>query len=210
MIKTATSIILQPGNPECQDRAEILTPGERTILVLADGAGGISGGAQAADRFLQLVQASADHLKTAEDCVQLLARVDQELARREECGETTGIIAIIDPNRIFGASVGDSAAWFFANDGHGELTRGQHRKPLLGTGEIAPARPFDWASEDGTVVVASDGLWNYASLEAILSRVRSRGTADLAVRLAELVRLQSGAFPDDVAIITCNIVQAST
>jgi PPM family protein phosphatase len=192
-VTITTSLIIQTGNPECQDRAEVISCGERTVLILADGAGGISGGAQAADR-----------IKTTEDCVALLTQVDEELARRKECGETTAIVVVIDSNNIFGASVGDSAAWLFASDGNGELTRGQQRKPLLGSAGALP-RSFNWDAEDGTVVVASDGLWNYTSIDAIRSRVQTRDSTDLALRLAELARLPSGTFPDDVAVITCRI-----
>jgi serine/threonine protein phosphatase PrpC len=149
---------------------------------------------------------SADQLHSVEDCAGLLARVDQALTGRPDCGETTGVVAIVDSGRIYGASVGDSAAWFFfSTGGRSELTRGQARKPLLGSGSLGTPRSFNWELEEGTLVVASDGLWNYTSLEAVQSRVRSRGTADLAVRLAELVRLESGDFPDDVAILTCRI-----
>jgi serine/threonine protein phosphatase PrpC len=199
-----TSLNVQAGNPECQDRAEIISCGDRTILVLADGAGGISGGAPAADLFVQLVRASSDRLRTAEDCAHLLVTIDRELAHRNDCGETTAVIVIVDASHIFGASVGDSAARLFTKDGAGELTYGQQRKPLLGSGS-AFARPFNWPIEEGTVVVASDGLWKYAPVEAIASRARTRDSADLALRLAELARLPSGAFQDDVAVITCRI-----
>ena len=199
-----TSLTVQAGNPECQDRAEVISCGERTVLILADGAGGISGGAQAAELSVRLVREAAGQTKTTEDCVALLTRVDEELARRKECGETTGVIVVIDSSCIFGASVGDSAAWLFAHDGHGELTRGQQRKPLLGGGGVMP-RSFNWDIEDGTIVVASDGLWNYTSREAVRSRVQTRDSTDLALRLAELARLPSGTFPDDIAVITCQI-----
>jgi PPM family protein phosphatase len=203
-VTITTSLIVQPGNPECRGRAEVISCGERTVLILAGGAGGISGGAQAAELCVRLLRAAADRIKTTEDCVALLTRVDEELARRKECGETTGVIVVIDSSRIFGASVGDSAAWLFASDGNGELTRGQQRKPLLGSGGALP-RSFNWDTEDGTIVVASDGLWNYTTVDAIRSRVQTRDSTDLALRLAELARLPSGTFPDDVAVITCRI-----
>jgi hypothetical protein len=36
-----TSTFLECGNPELQDRAEILSIGDRMVFVVADGAGGI-------------------------------------------------------------------------------------------------------------------------------------------------------------------------
>lgn len=203
-MRTSISLVLQPGNPECLDRAEVCPSGDRIVLLLADGAGGSTGGAQAADGFARLVRSSADQLTSANSCASILLQIDRELLRQENCGETTGALLVVSPQNIFGASVGDSAAWLFADDGNGELTRGQQRKPLLGSGNAVP-RAFDWPIESGTLVVASDGLWNYVSMEAIRSRVLTRDSVDLALRLAELARLPSGTFPDDVAIITCRI-----
>jgi serine/threonine protein phosphatase PrpC len=165
----------------------------------------MSGGSQAADAFVRIVRESAGKLRGPEDCVVLLTQFDQELARRNECGETTGLVVIIEGSKIFGASVGDSAAWFFTGSGTDELTSGQQRKPLLGSGEAPLPRPFNGPIEQGTLVVASDGLWKYTSTDAIRSRVQTRKATDLAARLAELARLPSGAFPDDVAVITCRI-----
>jgi PPM family protein phosphatase len=204
-VTIATSLANQAGNPECQDRAEIISSDDRTVLVLADGAGGFSRGAQAAAGFVQLVREATFRLQTATDCVQLLVAIDQELAGCNDCGDTTGIVAVINSAEIFGASVGDSAAWLFTADGAGELTYGQPRKPLLGSGEGPTPRGFSWPVEEGTLVVASDGLWKYTSMDAIRSRVMTRDSADLALRLAELTRLPSGSFPDDVTVITCRI-----
>ena len=200
-----TSLIVQSGNEECQDRAAIVSCGARTVFALADGAGGISGGAQAADRFIRRASELAGALGTAADCATLLRDLDQLLAQEKDCGETTAIIAIVDPQRLFGASIGDSAAWLFASDGMAELTYGQPRKPLLGSGKAPVPREFSWPIEEGTVVIASDGLWNYTQLDAVRSRVQTRDSTDLAMRLAELARLTSGTFPDDIAVITARI-----
>ncbi len=154
---------------------------------------------------MQLVRASADQLRTAKDCVRLLETIDQGLTRQKDCGETTGVIVIIDSSHIFGASIGDSCAWLFTNGGTGELTYGQARKPLLGSGVVPTPRGFSWPIEDGTLVVASVGLWKYTTVDAIRSRVATRDSTDLALRLVELVRLPSGTFPDDVAVFTGRI-----
>lgn len=75
-MSVTASLAIQPGNPECQDRAEIIPCGGQTVLVLADGAGGVSGGAQAAQAFIEMVSRSADLLRSADDCVQLLSSID--------------------------------------------------------------------------------------------------------------------------------------
>jgi serine/threonine protein phosphatase PrpC len=203
-----TSLIVQSANPECQVRAEVIPASGRAVLVLADGAGGISGGAHAAERFVNWLREAEGKLQAAEDCIRLLEAVDREMARHKPGGETAGMVVIVDSSRIFGASVGDATAWFFTNEGAGELTYGQQHQPLLGSGAVATPRGFSWPVEDGTVVAASDGLWNYTNVAAVSSRVRTRDSEDLAPRLAELARLRSGTFPDDVAIVTCRLALA--
>jgi hypothetical protein len=76
--------------------------GERMIIVVADGAGGISGGSQAADALIRLAREAAEKLRTTDDCVQLLADIHHTLVRDKTCGETTGVIVVIDSTRMFG------------------------------------------------------------------------------------------------------------
>jgi len=200
------SSIVRAGNPELQDRVEIFRWENRVLIALADGAGGISGGTQAAELFMQLVRASVASLTSAAACRQLLNRIDRELAIPSECGETTGVLVGIEAGGdIFGAGVGDSLVWAFSSNNRMELTQQQERKPLLGSG-VAAARPFAQAAFEATIVVATDGLWKYTSLEAIEKCVRVGDAIRLAEQLSELVKLRSGDFPDDVAIATCRVI----
>lgn len=199
-----TSIFLERGNPELQDRAEILSLGNRLVLIVADGAGGISGGAQAADFFLRNVREVSPGLVSAQGCVELPRRLDVQIADAKECGETTGLVLVLGSAGLFGASVGDSAAWLFSANSKQDLTGGQARKPFLGGGTASP-RPFAQNPAEGTLVVATDGLWKYTSLEIIEQRMRAALPEKLAAELADLVRLRSGTFPDDIAIVTIYI-----
>lgn len=197
----STSICLERGNPELQDRAEVLSLGDRRVVILADGVGGISGGARAADWFIRGVREAAAGLASAEACWELMRRLDGEIAEANVCGETTGIVVVLRAEGLFGASVGDSAAWLFAIAGRTELTGGQMRKPFLGSGTAWPHR-FEQRSVSGTLVVATDGLWKYTSLEVIEKKARAGAPEKLATELAELVRMRSGGFQDDVGIVT--------
>jgi serine/threonine protein phosphatase PrpC len=192
-----TSISIQQGNLELQDRAEIFRLSGRTMLAMADGAGGISGGAQTADLFMQSVREALPSLNDVDACRRLLHTIDHKLTDSPGCGETTGVIVVISAAGIYGASVGDSAAWLFTSNRKDELTRGQSRKPFLGTGVALP-HGFVREMAEGTLVIATDGLWKYTSLESIEQRVRHGGE-----ELAALVRLPSGTFQDDVAVLTC-------
>ena len=75
-----------------QDRAEILSAGERVIIAVADGAGGIGGGA-AAETFIYEVKKVGAELTNPGQCQRLLLHIDSELAKVRDGGETTGIVA---------------------------------------------------------------------------------------------------------------------
>ena len=201
-MNVTTSLFVERGNPELQDRAEIVRLGNKTIFVVADGAGGRSGAAQAAEFVVRSSCEIAANLIGPEDCFSLLYELDQKISGAADCGETTGVIVVLTSGELFGANVGDSAAWLFTPDDKEELTR--VRKPYLGTGVAAPHQ-FARKTNGGTLVVASDGLWKYTSLELIDRAVRTVDPEQLATELARLVRLRSGNFPDDIAITTCQI-----
>jgi hypothetical protein len=78
--KLITSLFLERGNPELQDRVEVLSLGERLVLIVADGAGGIGGGTQAAERFVRGARQSAPSLASADDCAELLRWLDEEIS----------------------------------------------------------------------------------------------------------------------------------
>ena len=196
-MKTAKLIVA--GNTELQDRVEIFDDADRTIVALADGAGGISGGAEAAELFVRLVAESKSSLLTAESCANLLEKADEQISADAIAGETTGIVLIAQSGRVFGASVGDSEAWLFSSSAEVHLTQSQRRKPMLGSGEAHPGI-FTLEGLEGLLLVASDGLWKYTSNEKIRAQVRAGNHDDVLERLVNLVRLRSGALQDDVAL----------
>jgi serine/threonine protein phosphatase PrpC len=195
-----TSTFIERGNPELQDRLEVFRFGNRVVLIVADGSGGRSGAAEAAEFVIRSTRNIAASLTDATACFRLLLELEQKIAQATECGETTGVILGVSPDEIFGANVGDSAVWLFTPSDKEELSR--VRKPYLGTGVASPHQ-FARKSTEATLVVASDGLWKYTSLELIEQKVRTENPTRLAESLGNLVRLRSGSMPDDVAIATC-------
>ncbi len=193
--------LVEGGGRELQDRVEIIERSGRAVIVVADGAGGLSGGAEAASMVIKMARKAADTLVGADplECVRLLAEMDRSIEADQAAGETTAVIAVVREKEIVGASVGDSEAWMVSSRGYERLTMGQVRKPLLGSGVAVPVS-FRSAFVDGRLLVATDGLFKYTSAEKICATV-SEGDLDTAAKaLVELVRLHSGALPDDVGM----------
>ncbi|MBA3550300.1 MAG: serine/threonine protein phosphatase [Nannocystis sp.] len=178
-----------------EDRATHFTTSTGGVLVVADGAGGTGDGAHAAEAVIAAVAANLD-LHDADDWAALLAVVDATLRN----GETTAVVASITGDEIHGASVGDSGAWLIGAHGYDELTQGQRRKPLIGSGRATPV-PFTSRLGAATLLLASDGLLNYAPAPRITALATMRELTGLAHQLCDLVRLRSGTLPDDVAIL---------
>jgi serine/threonine protein phosphatase PrpC len=192
--------LILAGNTQLQDRLEIYSEEEdRTVVALADGAGGSSGGAEAAQTLIRIVAENKALLRSAGDCVALLQTADEQISDDAVAGETTGLVLITQRFRIFGASAGDSEAWFYSLDAMMHLTRDQRRKPFLGSGG-ASAAAFSFEAREGLILIASDGLWKYTSQEKIAAEVQRADRSTLLDRLSNLVRLRSGALQDDVAM----------
>ncbi len=185
-----------------QDRVAIHVHDGITLVVLADGAGGMAGGGEAAQAVLDA--RSAWSLRQALEssgtaCVHWLQAIDRMLATSPAGGQCTAIVAVIDGVRIVGASVGDSEAWLVESGSVRDLTEHQHRKPLVGSGR-ATAIPFAAACVGARLLVASDGLFKYTTRERIVDAVHLSDLNDAIRTLVESVRLRSGALQDDISI----------
>jgi serine/threonine protein phosphatase PrpC len=189
-----------------EDRVDVIRCGQALVLVVADGAGGRSGAAEAADAAVRAIRERI--LREPVERWQphrwsmLLADVDGLLSEDPASGETTAVVACVSSRGIAGASVGDSEAWLVGAGGVDDLTEDQHRKPCLGTGAAFPV-PFGPRPLSGTLLLGSDGLFKYADPDAIAAAARDEDLEHATARLLELVRLPSGALPDDVAVILC-------
>jgi serine/threonine protein phosphatase PrpC len=205
MFETASASEFYPAGGH--DRVDILVGDRACALVLADGMGGRSGAAAAAQRWVDAVRnGSQDALRWADPdyWLDLMAETDRAIRDDPKAGETTAVVAAITSNGLVGASVGDSGAWLITDESYIDLTQSQIRKPGLGTG-MATAIPFYRKSAAvGTVLVASDGLLKYSSPQKICQTVRAAAAAAkidaLPRSLIDLVRMPSGGLQDDVAV----------
>jgi serine/threonine protein phosphatase PrpC len=202
LMKTAMRV--ERGSHELQDRAEIIALADGLVLAVADGAGGRSGGAGAAEKVVKMVRefAAASVTFEAEALCELLKHVDQSIEADPSAGETTAVVTFVSPDGITGVSVGDSGAWLIGAHGCENLTKLQQRKPFLGTGMAIPVA-FRASKLSGTLLLASDGLLKYTSQENICKAVTQNNLNTVAKALIDLVRYPSGSLPDDVCVVIC-------
>jgi PPM family protein phosphatase len=192
------AILVESAGAIGDDRAGAFDFAGGQLLVVADGAGGTSGGAAAA-------QAVVDHLRdlsanVEQDWVEVLSRLDRHLSSSASFGETTAVVAFVTSERIVGASVGDSVGWMFALGIWLNLVEDQRRKPLLGSGSAVPIGfgPFPIGDR---VLLGSDGLFNYVDA-ARLGELALLDPVDRAAReLTRAARLPSGNLRDDVSVV---------
>jgi serine/threonine protein phosphatase PrpC len=191
----------EPG----EDRVGIFEYEGALVVVVADGVGGVAGGGRAADLVVELVRDAVaapalDPLRV-ERWTDLLAGADALLEADRDAGETTGVVLAIAKDLLVGASCGDSGAWLVQPDGRvDDLTARQHRKLRLGSGRARPVS-FSRPGLAGTLLVATDGLLNYARPERVAA-VALEGDLDrAALDLIQLVRLPGGGLQDDLGVV---------
>jgi len=194
-------LLTAAGNPENQDRGLVLQDGCRVVLCVADGAGGLSGGAQAATLVIEMIRGDTSFLNDAKSCVEVLCKMDAAIAKDPIAGETTCVLTVVTSEWIFGASVGDSGVWLIPESGvTRNLSQGQERKPFLGSGNAWPI-PFELLNPKGNLLLATDGLLKYALADRIIEICRQQPPELAAKRLIDSVRYPSGSLPDDVTLI---------
>jgi serine/threonine protein phosphatase PrpC len=193
-----------------QDRLLCECFGKNWLLVIADGAGGVSGGAEAADLVVSAARTLDQQLQSIEpdDLVQFLEQLDIKISRTDSAGESTALIAVVRDARVLGASVGDSEAWLLSGGSVIDLTSVQVRKPLIGSGEARPTS-FGPFSLGGRLVLGSDGLFKYCPRAKLLETTLTAPIESAADDLAALVKLPSGDLFDDVAVIVFTEIEPS-
>jgi serine/threonine protein phosphatase PrpC len=181
-----------------EDRIAIVEASNPKLIAVADGAGGVSGGARAAESICRAL------INDTRDWTTWLAHQDTLLAEEGSGLAAAVVFSISDDGALRGASVGDCEAWMFTRGEVVNLTAGQVRKPLLGDGGAVPAS-FTAHISGGTLVVATDGLWKYMKHARIAELAAMRPLESAVTALVDGVRLRSGTLQDDVAIVVCEV-----
>ena len=189
----------------CEDRVDIFELPDRTVIVVADGAGGTEAGDVAAEAVVQGVERALSVTNSANDWAAVLSTLDRQIL----AGQSTAVVVDIRPYGIAGASVGDSRAWIVSENQITDLTKGQRRKPLLGSRSAVPVA-FTYQPLDGTLLAATDGFFNYAKRADISRLIAENALADIPQACVDLVRLPSGDLWDDVGIVAVRSETPST
>lgn len=206
------AIELRSYRPASEDRAAVIQRDDGLLLVVADGVGGRSGGAEAAQTLVDFVRAEVGTIASLSDpraFHRLLVRADAAIHAHATAGETTAIVAgVSDPGCVVGASVEDSEAWLVTDSACLRLTPRATRKPYLGYGMAVPFT-FHESFSGGTLVLATDGLFKYADESKIVAAVRLPAL-DAAARAAVEAPLgASRTCYDDIAVILCRAVPSA-
>lgn len=197
-ILTIATRIEEARSGRGEDRIAVVESSSRRLIVVADGAGGVAGGASAAEA---VCGALTDDVS---DWASWLEQRDAALAAKSTGLAAVVVLSISDDGAIRGASVGDCEAWVFGRGEAVNLTAGQVRKPLLGDGGAAPVS-FTSRMPGGTLVVASDGLWKYIKHARIAELSKMRPLESALAALIDGLRLRNGALQDDVGIVMCDV-----
>lgn len=203
---------LASNRPSSDRFAEVFERDDALIVVLADGAGGIRGGAVASQLLIEDVRSAVADSAFAIDDVcawgDLFQASDRALTAKHS-GETSAVVIALGSRGVVGVSAGDCEAWVVSLALVDDLTSGQHTKSRLGTGRAVPVT-FQRATLDGVLLVGTDGLFKYASKGVIAHIVRANTIGRTAEALVELVRLPSGGFADEAAIFVATRKPASS
>ncbi len=190
------------------DRIHIIERPDATTLLLADGAGGMSGAKEAAEwvieAFTQVVEKQEGPIHL--DDLELVVReLDQKLRQNRMAGNTTFVAVVVTPQQCYGVSVGDSRCWHYTEHYQLELTAHQYRQPFLGTGQAVPVAFGPFPSE-GTLLVSSDGLFDTLRQPAIDEIVLSSDNVDdIPKRLLARINPTQQTLSDDISIIACRM-----
>lgn len=195
-----TITVIEAYRDCCEDRVGVFTSDDRTVIAVADGAGGVGSGDIAAETVLREIEAVWPRIQSADEWADALRQIDC----RFPAGESTAVVVDLRPYGIAGASVGDSEAWIITDGKPVGLTVNQNRKPLLGSGAAAPVA-FISAPLDGVLLVATDGFWSYAKRDRLPAMIAQAEFFAVPRQCVDLVRLPSGALWDDIGIVAARI-----
>jgi serine/threonine protein phosphatase PrpC len=177
------------------------------VCALADGQGGQSGGARAARLACEVCAdlccevASGELLQPAA-WPALLRRVDQAVADDPDAGFTTLVAFCVNRGQVVGASSGDSAALMIDAENDGvRLTSRQAKNPPVGSTAAEFVVFSEKLAAPWKVLAMSDGVWKYASWEALREVAREFSGTECLDALRGKAFSRAGRLQDDFSVV---------
>jgi len=183
-------------------------PEESTIwiMALADGQGGRTGGADAAQtavkRAVQVaLSAPVQKLLSGRFWVQLLLDVDKAVSDNPDAGFTTFVGVAITEQTIVGVSSGDSQAVLIRPTGIAvTLTDNQKKNPPVGSQMCHPTLFSAPVPANSRLLLMSDGVYKFVPSETIVSTIAEVEARDAIKTIRDLAVGRSGTLYDDFSV----------
>lgn len=181
---------------------------------MENGIGGVRDGVLASCRAVEVVRKAITGERPNDEAqvwAERVGGIDRILSRDRKMGEANVVVVGVTPgryNRVIGASVGECEAWIIApaNVPHDaavqNLTHRQARRPLVGSGAALPVA-FETNWPDGTLLLATSGLFKHASRSQIIDAARRDDLEQAAQRLAALARPSSDQQQNNLTLLLC-------
>ena len=139
------------------ERAALVALPAGVLAIISDGAGGMAGGAAAAELLVHEIRAAlGEHreLPDGDAISAALVRADGVIAAARLAGQTAALVAVVGADRVGGATVGRCQALLLREQEVRTLSTAG-RQPLLGTGAAQP-RPFEGAMVGARLLLGND------------------------------------------------------
>jgi PPM family protein phosphatase len=187
---------------------------DAVLCCLADGQGGQSGGADAAQLAVRELAALAANVPLAQlqreqTWLGFLGLADRKVEAAPEAGFTTLVGVLVTVDSVVGASCGDSAAILVPAAGDARiLTERQMKNPPIGSGAANPVSFSARLVAPWKLLVMSDGVWKFCGLGSVMESARNLGGEQLFQTLRSQAAGRSGALPDDFSLISVEPVSS--
>ena len=173
------------------------------LCSLADGQGGRSGGARAAQVAVEeslraALSFPADALKQAASWYPVVSAADDAVSEDDDAGFCTLVSLGVSLQYVCGASCGDSGALLLTGGRETLLTEHQRKNPPVGSGAARPTA-FEACLDPGwKLLVVSDGVWNYVGWDQIAAiAAQTQGDQLIAALRRAALDSNAGKMLDD-------------
>ena len=201
----------EPGHEHANQDVALVRPhpadASSLTCALADGQGGRSGGAEAAQIAAgECLRAAStfpvSSLLDEATWYPIVNASDEAVCEDDDAGYTTLVGLCVSAGTVCGASCGDSGALLLGGGRERLLTEHQHKDPPVGS---SAARPVAFSARLGPgwqLLIVSDGVWKGIGWDGIARLARAYGGESLIAALRRAALEENGStLGDDFSVI---------